>query len=191
MSRVATQNRTRRINQRISDHTGDPKRKYRVPPGAGVRRQLLRRTPKHIASRYYQLLSGHAAIGSYLKDKIRKIDNDSCWWCGGVKRQTRHHLFTECKAWMPQTRKLWKDIGRAHGWRHPRAPSGKWLWKEKSTEAVLTFLKSTRVGCINTKRVPPEEHVEDQAENEKEEVQGMESREEEEGEEGGPGPPGG
>ena len=58
--------------------------------------------------------------------------------------------------------------------------SGKWLWKEKSTEAVLVFLK-TRVGCVSTRRKLPEE--------------GKESLYEEAGvgvaeEEGGPGPPG-
>ena len=35
-----------------------------------------------MASRYYQLLSGHAAIGTtYLHDKIHKTDTDECWWC--------------------------------------------------------------------------------------------------------------
>ena len=61
------------------------------------------------------------------------------------------------------------------------------MWKEKSTEAVLTFLKSTRVGCIGARRIPPEEQVEDEVEvGEGAEVQVLE-----EGEEGGPGPPGG
>ena len=148
--------------------------KYR-PPGKGIKRRLLRRTPKHIAGRYYQLLSGHAAIGPYLKDKIHKMDNDRCWWCGGGKRQTRHHLFTECRAWTPQIRKLWKDIGKAQEWRHPRAPSVRWLWREKSTEAVLDFLANTRVGCIRSRRVVPEEATR--------------AGSGDEGEEGGPGPP--
>ena len=39
--------------------------------------KLLRKTPKSVASRYYQLLSGHAAIGSYLKDKIHKTRTTS------------------------------------------------------------------------------------------------------------------
>ena len=26
---------------------------------------------------------------------------------------------------MPQIRRLWKNIGKAHGWKRPRAPSGK------------------------------------------------------------------
>ena len=50
-----------------------------------------------------------------------------------------------------------------------------WLWKEKSTEAVLVFLGSTRVGCINARRTPPEE------------VDGADWGDERE--EGGPGPP--
>ena len=65
-------------------------------------------------------------------------------------------LFTECRAWLSQIKKLWKDIGKAHGWKHPSAPSGKWLWREKTTEAVLAFLGSTRVGYINVRRKVPE-----------------------------------
>ena len=36
----------------------------------------------------------------------------------------------------------------------------KWLWKEKAMEAKLDFLGSTRVGCIATRRRPPEEEWE-------------------------------
>ena len=118
MTRVATENRSRRVNQWIADRLGDPRREYRPPLGRGVWRKLLQRAPKHIASRYYQLLSGHAAIGPYLKDEIRNTDDGQCWWCRAGKRQTRHHLFTECKVWGPQIRKLWKERmeGQAH-WR--------------------------------------------------------------------------
>ena len=50
-------------------------------------------------------------------------------------------------------------IGKACGWKHPRAPSVKWLWKEKATEAALGFPRGTRVGCMATARNPgpPEE----------------------------------
>ena len=68
-----------------------------------------------------------------------------------------------------------EDIGKAQEWRHPRAPSVRWLWREKSTGAVLDFLGSTRVGCIRTKRVVPEEAAR--------------AGSGDEGEEGGPGPP--
>ena len=91
------------------------------------------------------------------RDKIHKAVDARCWSCGGGKEQTRHHLFTECRAWKPQIRRLWKDIGKAQEWKHPRAPSGKWLWKEKSTEAVLAFLRDIRVGCVRAERRLPED----------------------------------
>ena len=75
MARVTTENRLRATTEWISSHTGDPRREYSPPPGKGLRRRLLRRTPKSIAGRYYQLQSGHAAIGPYLKDKT---DDDRC-----------------------------------------------------------------------------------------------------------------
>lgn len=53
--------------------------------------------------------------------------------------------------------RLWKDIEKTCRRKHPRAPPVKWLWKEKSTEAVLAFLRDTRVGC-STRRKPSEEY---------------------------------
>ena len=53
--------------------------------------------------------------------------------------------------------RLWKDIGKAQEWEDPRVPSGKWLWKEKSTEAVLALLRDTRVGCVRVERRLPED----------------------------------
>ena len=52
MTRIVTEGRSARMNQWIAERLGNPSRRYRVPPGRGVRRRLLRRTPKHIASRY-------------------------------------------------------------------------------------------------------------------------------------------
>jgi len=51
---------------------------------------------KAIASRYctiYQLLTGHAFVAPYLKEKLKKTDSEQCWWCETGKRQTRDHLF--------------------------------------------------------------------------------------------------
>ena len=121
MSRVATETRSRMTKDWMRDRFGNPARKCQPPPGKGLRRKLLRKTPRSVASKYYQPLSGHAAIGPYLKDKIHKTMDDKCWWCGGGKRQTRH-LFAECRAWLPYTRKMWKAIGKAHGWKQPKAP---------------------------------------------------------------------
>ena len=53
---------------------------------------------------------------------------------------------------------MWKAIGKACGWKHPKAPSARHLWKDKATEAVLDFLRDTRVGCmVNVRRLPREE----------------------------------
>lgn len=47
---------------------------------------------------------------------------------------------------------MWAKIGKALacGWKHPKAPSAKHLWKDKATDAVLEFLKVTRVECLVT-----------------------------------------
>ena len=104
-----------------------------------------------------------------------KTDSDKCWGCGGGKQQTHHHLFIECRAWAPQARKMWGAIGKACGWKHPKAPSVRHLWKDKSTEAGLDFRRDARVGCmVNVRRLPRE---------------GGEEGEGETSEEDGPGPP--
>ena len=177
MARVSTEEQSHVAAQCITEHLGDPRRKYKPPPKRGLQHKLLRRVPKPISSRYYQLVSGHAVIGPYLKDRIHRRDDDQCWWCGGGRQQTCHHLFIECRAWKPQIRRLWKDIGKAQEWKYPRAPSGKWLWKEKSTEAVLAFLRDTRVGCVRAERKLSEDSW-------------ARTGSGDEGEEGGPGPPG-
>ena len=58
------------------------------------------------------------------------------------------------------------------GWKRPRAPSVRYLWEEKATDAVLEFLRTTRVGCVGTGRISSEKRGEDES-----------------GEEGVPGPP--
>ena len=97
-----------------------------------------------------------------------------------MKRQSRHHLFTECRAWAPQIRELWKRIGRDCGWEHPRAPAQRWLWERDATGAVLEFLENTRVGCRASAEAARARVDEDRDAGF---VWGSE------GEEGGPGPP--
>ena len=42
-------------------------------------RPLLRTTRKGVASRYFQLLSGHASIAPFLRDRWGWTDTDRCW----------------------------------------------------------------------------------------------------------------
>ena len=147
LSRVATENRSRATAQWISEHVR-PERRYWPPVGSGLRRQALRRVRKSLASRYYELLSDHAAIGSFLHERLTgplRRESSECQWCDSGRRESRHHLFVECKAWTPQIHKLWKWVGKGCGWKHPKVPAVRKLWKEGATEAALEYLGDTRL----------------------------------------------
>ena len=144
-------------------------------PGRGARpgiRPLLRTTGKRVASRYFQLLSGHAMIAPFLRDRWKWTDTDRCWWCE-KGRQSRDHLFKECKTWEKEIRELWSTVGRISGKkevkdekepfksrkgfgfhvRQARArPSNttvrELLSDSRYTEAVLEFLRRTRAGEV-------------------------------------------
>lgn len=146
---VATENHRKATAQWISEHVL-PERRHQVPAGSGLRCKALQQERKGLASRYYQLLSGHAATGSFLHKRMTgplRLESSECRWCDSGATESRHHLFVECKAWFPQKQKLWRRIGKDCGWKHPKAPAVHKLWKEGATEAVLEFLRDTRVGC--------------------------------------------
>ena len=86
-------------------------------------------------------------------------------------RQSREHLFKECTAWTREIRELWAAVGEASGGRgetegHFRSRKGKasesskrgarpsntsirdLLSDHRYTDAVLAFLKASRVGEI-------------------------------------------
>ena len=110
-------------------------------------RRELRGVRKERAGRFYQLLSGHAATAPHLR-RIGQISTDSCWWCGSGKRQTRLHLFSRCRRWTPEIRRLWQriEVDCEGG---PRAPSVRRLFRDpRATPAVLDFLRDTRVGMM-------------------------------------------
>ena len=88
------------------------RRPYRIPGEGTVPRipAILGRTGKGLASRFFQLASGHAMTAPFLKDKFGWVDSDQCWWCSGG-RQSREHLFKECHAWKNEIRELWRKVG--------------------------------------------------------------------------------
>ena len=146
-----------------------------MPGGrAGPRiRPRLRAVGKGIVAKYFQLLSGHAMIAPFLRDRWRWTDTDKCWW-REKERQTREHLFKECETWKDEIRKLWRTVGDASGKRREEKgldrpfrsrkgfgfrvrqararPSNttvrELLSDERYTDAVLDFLKNTRVGEV-------------------------------------------
>ena len=66
------------------------------------------RAEKRTASRFYQLKSGNALTGVYLKSTGNRPD-DHCWWCDPENdygtHQTRDHLFKHCDRWKDQQAK--------------------------------------------------------------------------------------
>ena len=107
-------------------------------------RKALGRVRKEIASRYYQLLSGHAAVGEHLM-RVGQAPNNLCFWCGSGEKQSRHHLLVKCRRWGPEIRKMWQRAKAESGW--GGAPSVRRLFRdEKNVKAILEFLKGTKVG---------------------------------------------
>ena len=149
---------------------------YRVPAAGEVPRipRELQRTRKSLASRFFQLSSGHAMTAPFL-EKFGWVESDQCWWCDGG-RQSREHLFKECRTWKDQIRTLWKKIGEISGEdtrkrdRSTKKDKGRGkgfgLWKSgkkvrpgncsmsrlfgdpRFTTAVLEFLEETDVGKV-------------------------------------------
>ena len=153
-------------------------------------RKELGRCPKELAGRFYQLLSGHAAVAEHLV-RVGQADMDTCFWCGSGERQTRHHLFIKCRRWMPEIRKLWQRVRAETG--EGGAPSVRKLFGGRNTKAILEFLEGTRVG-----KMPSRVLLAGGPELEEEELEGfsllvsdedVETECSSSGDEDGPGPP--
>ena len=155
------------------------RRPYRIPREGEVPKitEALRGAKKSLASLFFQLASGHAMIAPFLKKKFGWVDSDQCWWCS-CGRQSREHLFKECRAWKKEIRELWKKVGeisegsgegkekdveRRYKKRRKKGfgfisqeyrvgpgncSVGRLMSDPRFTEAVLNFLNSTQVGRI-------------------------------------------
>ena len=105
---------------------------------------------KRLASRFYQIKTGHCLTGQYL-NWTKNRSTPQCWWCR-YRTQTRDHLFKECPEWKPQQKILWAEVKKETGrWK------GRWKVRDlladgRCSPAVLDFLSSTDVG----RRVPAE-----------------------------------
>jgi len=81
LKRRATEAKTRGTKLWIAERI-KRRRSYILPKKTGFRKELMGER-KAIASRYCQLLTGHALISPFLKGKL-KTDSDQCWWCEPV-----------------------------------------------------------------------------------------------------------
>ena len=142
LSRVVAEARSSATVAWIRDHCGRNRRCR--PPRTGRMRKALNRVRKETASRFYQLLSGHAAVAEHLVG-VGQASSISCFWCGSGERQTRHHLLVKCRRWTPEIRKLWQRVRADSGW--GGAPSVRRLFgDERNAKAILEFLEGTKVG---------------------------------------------
>jgi len=123
------------------------KKKYRMPnsqtPTGAVANSF-----KGIASRFYQLKTGHGLPGQYL-NRTKKRATPQCWWCR-YRMQTRDYLFKECPEWKTLQKVLRADVEKETGRWKDRWKIRDLLADGRCSQAVLDFLSTKDVG----RRVP-------------------------------------
>jgi hypothetical protein len=76
-------------------------------------------------------------------------EDDKCWWCGGTTAQTREHLFCHCSRWKEEQQELWREVGKAMGWKVSRCRNiqiSELFSMETCDQAVMDFLAATDIG---------------------------------------------
>jgi len=113
---------------------------------------------KRLASRFYQLKTGHCLTGQYLSWTTRRPDA-TCWWCQ-YSIQTREHLLKNCPQWRSQQKTLWttvlKETRKLPGPTRSKdcTSVAELLADERCSQAVLSFLATTDVGRTSAHRWP-------------------------------------
>lgn len=112
---------------------------------------------------------------AFLRDKWGWLESGQSWWCNSG-RQNGGHPFKECLTWKKEIRALWREVGDISGSRSksgeakedvsrkgrkgfghmerqaramPRNTTiRELLAHDKCTEAVVRFLKATKIGNV-------------------------------------------
>lgn len=90
---------------------------------------------------------GHRAVEAFLA-RIGVIETPDSWWCG-EKRQSVKHLYTKCRRWSKETRKLVRELGvEGIRWQiqGERILLEGLSADEKAVASLLRFLKATEIG---------------------------------------------
>src|SRR5579871_1788161 len=111
----------------------------------------LKGMKKILTSRFLQLKSGHAAVGSYQK-RFKLSSSAKCHWCGN-DNEDRTHALLRCKEWGKQRKKLRENLRRKEIFLSPRLNGidTQVLFQEKAAEATLEFLSETQIGNLQKK----------------------------------------
>ena len=123
------------------------KTKYRMPKSQKPDGAVAG-SSKRLASRFYQIKTGHCMTGQYL-NWTKNRPTPQCRWCR-YRTQTRDHLFKEYPEWKPQQKILWAEVKKETGGWKDRWKVRDLLADGRCSRAVLDFLSSTDVG----RRVP-------------------------------------
>ena len=124
------------------------RRGYYIPRTKKGISLVLGKAPKKYAARFYQLKVGHGAVGTYLS-KIGVIESPDCWWCKETV-QSVEHLYTKCRKWRKERRKLVRELEKEGVIWQVQAEK-RWLAgllaNEKAVAPLLKFLVGTEVGA--------------------------------------------
>ncbi len=123
------------------------RRGFYIPSTKPQSHPLLGRAKKFHASRFYQLKTGHGAIGTFL-NRIGAVESAECWWCRN-REQSALHLYTSCQKCRKERRVLSRSLGKV-GIQWQRRPEKKWLAEllanERAVGPLLVYLQYTEVG---------------------------------------------
>jgi len=125
---------------------------YRLKGKTGTKRPVPMTSVKSLGTRVYRQKCGQAPTGVYRK-RVDHREDDTCWRGGGSEgrtaAQTWEHLFRHCSLSSDEHIPLWKEVGKATGWklgrcRHVRI--SQLFSVEECDQAVMDFLAATEVG---------------------------------------------
>ena len=137
------------VREQCKDHP-----QYVLRKKTGLRKEL-EKCPKRSAAVFYQLLSGHAIVGKYLK-RIGKTIDPSCGFCKReTELQTREHLFNRCTYWARERKQLYRNLNLTKKFRYSRITRmkvAKLFSEECATNCILGFLEDTQVGRRQSRR---------------------------------------
>jgi len=129
---------------------------------------------KRVASRFYQIKTGHCRTGEYL-EWTKNRASARCWWCR-CEKQTREHVFKNCGRWKEQQKVLWKEVWKETERGKRQFAIRDLLADDRCSKAVLDFLSTTGVGRL----VPPPAEEDAQSGASEWELRERREREEEE-----------
>jgi len=117
--------------------------KYRMPRSQRPDSTVAGST-KRLASRYYQVKTGHCLSGQYLH-WTKNRPTPQCWRCR-YQIQTRERLFKVSPEWNARQKILWAEVRKETGMWKSRWKLRDLLADERCSQAVLDFLTATEVG---------------------------------------------